>query len=382
MKIIILILLFSLTLFANTEPCKLHVYYGNGVWNDSDQAEESMEELKTFMQINNQTRFPVADDGVAYDFKYAHNETYGYINDLIETYWQLYESGQISESYFSFTAKALDGVDNTNPNDNAYLQRIQNIINAYNLDVSTMIKRYRENSLDLKHNVLLVAHSQGNLFGNQMYDLLTAEEKDRFKMVSVATPANNVTGDYSLSAPYTTVKLDYVMIIIKNSFPVNAYGFGHSFVDSYLNSGTLATRVKINSDIANAVNLLDQNSCPQYKYFRWISYMCQTRQDTELEVDIYGSKIINDYGMIKEELVESDVRKRISLQNGSCPLNGWDYRTGVRAYDKNGCYAYTFDDTSYRSLDSIAAQTYDNVATCTQYNMDSVVTEKLRSLQK
>ncbi|WP_345975598.1 hypothetical protein [Sulfurimonas sp. HSL3-7] len=49
------------------------------------------------------------DRGLTYNFKYAHNKTYGTLTDLIESYWQLFESGQISEGYFTFVARLLDG---------------------------------------------------------------------------------------------------------------------------------------------------------------------------------------------------------------------------------------------------------------------------------
>jgi len=340
------------------------------------------------MKINNRTRFPVADDGETYEFKYAHNETYGKINDMIETYWQLYESGQISQGYFANMAKVLDGVDNTNPDEEAFRERIINIINQYELDSQTMINNYRTSSFNNKHNVLLVAHSQGNLFGNKMYALLTDEEKQKFQMVSVATPANSVTANYSLDAPYTTVNGDLIMAAIKNSFPSNADGFGHTFVDSYLNSATLATRLKINTDITNEVILLDKNSCnKKYQHFRWIGYQCQSRQDTELEVDIYGTPVnSNPNQLVSEEFIESDVRQRVAFQNGICPLSNWDYRTSVPKYDKNGCSAYTFTDTSGYGIDGNVAWVYNNQYqnnyTCTTYNMDLNVAVKLNDMQE
>ena len=422
MKKILLILLFSLTLFANSDSCKLDVYFGNGVWNDEKAVKISMLALKDFMKINNRGRFNIANEDT-YDFKYLHNVDHGTVNDMIETFWQLYESGQISELYFSFAVGALNGVDNTNPNNNAYLQRIQNIIDTYNLNVTAMIKSYREDSLDLKHNVLLVAHSQGNLFGNQMYALLTAEEKDRFKMVSVATPANNVTGNYSLDAPYTTIVADYTIALVKNSFPGNAGGFGHTFVDSYLNSGTYATRLQINSDIINAVNFLDQNNCvKEYDYYRFISYICLTRQDQELVVDIYGTHINGDINAPRqEEYIASDVRVRafdippermVSSTNGSngsisfiipsgtgeCPLTRDDFRDHTSNYDKNGCFAYTFTDTSREDfycdpliydvcseeyeLDFVSASTYSSMFTCTTYDMSSDTQDLLQTLSR
>jgi hypothetical protein len=86
MKKILFVLLFTLTLFANTDSCKLDVYYGNGVWNNEKAAKIAMFALKDFMRLHNPAKFSIADEGVTYDFKYAHNETYGKINDLIETH--------------------------------------------------------------------------------------------------------------------------------------------------------------------------------------------------------------------------------------------------------------------------------------------------------
>ena len=179
MKKTLLIVLLTTTLFATTDSCKLDVYFGNGVNNDLDAAKASRDKLKQLTQLHYPGRFSIADDGITYDFKYAHNETYGVINDLIETHWQLYESGQISDLYFSFVASALDSLDNANSDEDAFRKRLQNIIYLYELDTDVMLNNYRTNSFNSKHNVLLVAHSQGNLFGNKMYDLFTSEEEEK-----------------------------------------------------------------------------------------------------------------------------------------------------------------------------------------------------------
>ena len=146
---------------------------------------------------------------------------------------------------------------------------------------------------------------------------------------------------------------------------------------------TFETRMKINSDITNAVNLLDQNICATYKYFRFIAYMCPSRSDTELEVGIYGSRVINSSGVLKEELVTNDSKIRIPRDsNGQCPLQGWDYITDIPTYDKDGCTAYRFDDTSYQILDYLAGQTYDNEYTCAQYQLSSSVYDTLKALEQ
>lgn len=381
MRKIIVLFILAFTLFANDGGCKLDVYFGNGVWNTKKQAIGSMKTLKKFMQTNDFQRFSVTDEGVTYDFKYAHNETYGYVNDLLENFWQLYESGQISELYFSFIANALDGIDNTNPNREAFVQRIQNIIAQYQIDAAKMYAQYQTESFSKNHTVLLVAHSQGNLFGNKMYELQSADEKKKFQMVSVATPADHVPNGVN----YTTLDYDLVIKAISGSLPANANGFGHTFVDSYLNVNNIQAISMIDTAIDNAISTLDQNTCQKYLHYRWIGYICPSRSDTELEVDIYGSRPFGSGGMTMEELVATETRGRIALNaQGQCPINGWDYITDISRYDKNGCSAYIFDDTSgnFHSLDYIAAQTYDNDYICAEYKLSKEVYEKLKALQQ
>ena len=426
MKKIILILLFSLTLFANTESCKLDVYFGNGVWNNSTIAEASMLKLKQFMRTNNPIRFPIIEDGITYDFKYAHNKDVSTIDDLLETYWQLYESGQIHLGYFTLMTTALNRTDTINLGYNAYVRRIQNVIQNYNINISDMLKKYREESFGINHNVLLVAHSQGNLFGNKIHALLTDEEKIKFDMVSVATPANNVAGNSSSMAPYTTMNGDYAIIPIVGSLPSNAFGFGHTFVNSYL-QGPRSVSNAINLDIKDAVAYLDyKNICPkEYDYYRFISYMCPTSQDQSLVVDIYGTNLIkNSNRIVHEEYITSDIRVSayenpvitigsrpsgstgpgsitIPSATGNCPLTSDDYSAYVRSYDKNGCSAYTFADTSKEycysqpfasascdvdineyALDYVSTTTYSSMATCSTYNMDSNILNTLLQSSK
>lgn len=74
-------------------------------------------------------------------------------------------------------------------------------------NLSVMLEKYNEESFNKSHRVLLMAHSQGNLFGNEVYDAL-GWKQDYFKMVSIATPASRVTDG---KTPYTTFKCDRVI---------------------------------------------------------------------------------------------------------------------------------------------------------------------------
>lgn len=373
MKKILLIILLTLTLFGNTDSCKLDVYFGNGVWNNEKQANISKIALKEFIQKENPQRFNIADEGVTYNFKYAHNETYGNIDDLLETFWQLHESGQVGDFYFGFVARVLDAANVLNYEEESFKDRMAVIAANYDVNTQKMLEKYKTQSFSPKHNVLLVAHSQGNLFGNKMYELLSDEEKKKFRMVSVATPASYIVA----GEDYVTFDLDLVIQAIPGSLPSNASGFGHTFVESYLNESNIDSRTMINAGIFKAVSTLDENSCVAYRYFRWIGYMCNSRVEQELAVDIYGTK--EDYS---NELISSDVRQRIEFINDSCPIADWDYITQASIHNKNGCDAYVFDYTTIHTLDFIANKTYENGYTCTRYNMSPAVTEKLRAMQE
>ncbi|WP_345975594.1 hypothetical protein [Sulfurimonas sp. HSL3-7] len=379
MRKIVLILLFNLTLFASTNSCLLDVYFGNGVWNSLTQAQISRDKLKKFMQDRNPDKFTLADEKVTYDFKYAHNKTHGALTDLIESYWQLFESGQISEGYFTFVARLLDG----SLTEDGFLDDLKMIISQSDGDTDAMYEKYQTESFNQKHNVLLVSHSQGNLFANKIYALLSDDERQHFRNVAVATPADNIAS----GGEYTTLFNDFVINTVPGSLPGNAEGFGHTFVNSYLNNPYDATVDKISLGLKNAVNALDENSCSAYLHFRWIGFICPQESDTDLRVEIYGSKKDGSFNI--EEFIMTDARNRVEkvyneqTKKLECPISGWDLRTTTPHYNRNGCTAYTFDDTSggYHSLEYIASQTYGNVATCTQYNMSTAVFEILKKLE-
>jgi hypothetical protein len=381
MKKIILLFTLMLSLFAS-DACKLDVYFGNGVWNTDKQAEASKRELRRFIWDHNPDRFPIAEEGTTYSFNVAYNKGEGTVDDLLETFWQLHESGQIGDFYFGFITRIMDAANVLTLQEGDYRSRMAAIAAQADTNTQDILQLYRNESFSQNNNVLLVAHSQGNLFANDAYNFLSDDEKKRFQIVGIAVPADHIaTGN-----DYVTFTFDYVIQAVSGHLPANVSGFGHTFVPSYLDADNTDAATAIATHINNKVALLDQNMCTKYKHFRWIAYMCPSRSDTELEVGIYGSKQhpTNPYINI-EEKVATDTRRLASKDaNGKCPLTDWDYRTGVRVYDKNGCSAYTFDDTSggYHSLDYIASTKYENSHTCTTYEMSQDVYIKLMHLEQ
>lgn len=283
MKKILFILIITIA-SLNAKPCMTDIYYGNGVWNTRSQGEDGMWALRRFMQTKAITPLSIEDEkNKLYSFKHAYNPSKSTIDDLIETFWQLKESGQISDGYFFAIYSALAAESNGKE----FLQKLQTIITTYNGDVNAMYQLYTNASFNQKHNVLLIAHSQGNLFGNKMYTLLNEDQKAKFRMVSVATPANSVAG----SGPYTTASGDYVINPIPGALPSNVDGFGHTFIGTYLNGSINAPR-QIALYVKNAYdNLMQTTACTEYQFTRVI-------MPTYGILHVYGNV---EYG--KDELV-------------------------------------------------------------------------------
>lgn len=253
------------------------IYFGNGVWNTQKQAQRSTDELKFFMQYRAIAPLSIEDEkNKLYSFKHAYNPSRSTIDDLIETFWQIKESGQISDGYFFAIYSTLAAESNGQE----FLQKLQTIISNYNGDVNAMYQLYTNASFSQKHNVLLVAHSQGNLFGNKMYTLFNQDQKAKFRMVSVATPANSVAG----GGHYVTASGDYVINPIPGALPGNVDGFGHTFIGTYLNGSINAPR-KIALYVKSAYNnLMQTTSCTEY----WMTYMHMYVDGRML---VYGSPV-------------------------------------------------------------------------------------------
>jgi hypothetical protein len=144
------------------------------------------------------------------------------------------------------------------------LEQYAKIITTYDINVSNITKAYRNRSFDKQNNVLLVAHSQGNIVGNKVYTQLTSTQKSKFRMVSVGTPADHVAG----GGPHVTGYLDFVINnpFIPNSLPANIQVFGHNFISSYLSlKENDKGRAKIIQHVINAYNNLGAyTGCSRY----------------------------------------------------------------------------------------------------------------------
>ena len=124
---------------------------------------------------------------------------------------------------------------------------IQEVYDTHIPDLTAQVATYKE-SIKLGHGVIVVAHSQGNYFTNEAYELLDGWMKDYFHMFGVATPANHVAGFPvdDAAAPYVLFHNDFINFIA-TALPSNLddtrhHGFpstdAHDFYESYMKEET------------------------------------------------------------------------------------------------------------------------------------------------
>jgi len=242
-KILILVsIVISFSLFSHAEninECKTDIYYGNGVWNTSDNAKDSREKLE-----NRIVKLKIIKGDPTLKTKYgkvklAYNWGQGTLLDVLETYYQLREAGQLDGVGF-FTAMAV--LTAYQPELTLGAIATQKLMEPFTKDweqgnVDEMWNyHYYPESFKLGHRVLLVSHSQGNLFANRIFDTINPTEyKKYFANVQVASPANEVKADEVGKGAYVTLFGDPIINPIPGSMPGNANGSpGHKFVEAYL----------------------------------------------------------------------------------------------------------------------------------------------------
>ena len=234
---IIFLSLFSYA--ANINECKTDIYYGNGVWNEYEDADDSRDKLeKRIIELE------IIDGDTALKAKYgkvklAYNWGQGRLLDVLETYYQLREAGQLDGVGF-YTAIAALTIEL--PHITLSAIAVQKLMEPFTKDweqgnVDEMWQTYYRESFKLGHRVLLVSHSQGNLFANRIFDTIDPTEyKKYFANVQVASPASKVKADEVGKGAHVTLWGDPIINPIPGSMSPNAQGSpGHAFVEAYLN---------------------------------------------------------------------------------------------------------------------------------------------------
>jgi len=242
------------------------VFFGNGIKSIKKEAFKAKEAIK-----NNLESELSPEDFAALKFDVSYNRTHTLPLDLLESTIQLLTSNTSRFWRLIFGLEIMP---------DWFAEKI--ILLATLLDKSALVTtdslwehvNTYQTAIAEGKKVLLVAHSQGSLFGNQAYSHLSPGEKQSFGMVSVANVDSNVLGDATDAAPYTTLendKLILTLIAVQAALPTSPMSpntentnaaedfWGHSFLHSYMAEGSESNQ-QITGDIINVLAGLESPS--------------------------------------------------------------------------------------------------------------------------
>lgn len=232
----------------------VYVYFGNGVWNDEGAADASRRLLQR--RLESKVSGTSLDGIITYGTSYNASE--GTIEDLLETFEQ---NAQTNYSQFW---RFLAGLDPMPDFLQDKLKEIANEVDAEVVQANPAVQKHIEKynkHLSEGNKVVVVAHSQGNLFANIAYLGINSQYIEGFGVVSVGNPDDHVAG----SGSYTTLEEDIIignvpgslLANLDNFFAINLFDLtGHTFAKSYMASGHQA-ETKILSDAVNRINALN-----------------------------------------------------------------------------------------------------------------------------
>jgi hypothetical protein len=252
------------------------VYYVNGVWNMSKQvADESRRRLEN--SLRGHTGFQdVESDPNKLKFFTNYNSSGGYIDDVIAAIAQsTTEIGVVLGQYMLGYIPLSDVIKQPFF---AITQKYTSDTWVSDADIGEHTKRYTT-SLKACKRVLVVPHSQGNLYANRGYELtfkpgaLSANFKRAMGISGIASPGVYVAGEVS---NYTTSYQDLVinairianpLVLLPNEFtafsPVTAKdASGHKVVDTYLSNSIPGLRQSVLTAISSVGSRLqDAPNC-------------------------------------------------------------------------------------------------------------------------
>lgn len=211
------------------------VVFVNGMNNSFDDAIANTQVLKQRIGQNG--------SGRGFVYGNAYNATNGFFQDLWQVFkqkgqegdasgfWRLLDGGQVQPGWMSEALR------------DRYVAELKKSVAP---ELPEHLKYYRQH-LGAERKLVLVAHSQGNLYANISHNILIGESKtavDKVSTVAVASPASRLIP----GATYLTSSADTVigaLRLVQSVLPSNRdLGFhpfkdflGHSFAKIYMDNG-------------------------------------------------------------------------------------------------------------------------------------------------
>jgi hypothetical protein len=253
----------------------IHLGFFNGVGNTPKQAFDSLEATFTDLSLRgfdisdkqfyyNETKYHGAEDIVEV-FNQRLNEEFPPLSDRMELFFQTLRNGKQSQSLSTASRKYLEFATSFR----RYMTKVHVNTLSRLISVPTeQIYKNHQKQLDVaiknKQKLLLVAHSQGNLFVNKAYAYAKPKAGGAIGVLHVA-PAS-----VKLNGPHILADYDLVIDALRAFGPVPGYTdtigapprswssdlSGHGYLDIYLNPKS-STYEHFNKEVASIFNDFD-----------------------------------------------------------------------------------------------------------------------------
>lgn len=192
---ILLFLVLAVDIQAESiDECKSDLYFANGImmkYSEKNASKMWSDEVDDLLASKPELYKKIAN------IKMSYNKSQGFLDDLLESFEQVMSN---EWGWFEFTTFFEQFLTSHNIQED-WVPHLKDLVKQTN--------SYKE-SIKLGHNVIVIAHSQGNYFTNEAYELLDEWMKPYFHMMGVATPANHVAG----GGPYVTFHNDMIMSVV------------------------------------------------------------------------------------------------------------------------------------------------------------------------
>ena len=182
------------------------IVYGNGMFNSVSDAVYSTKKLReTFISNKLHERIETHTKDIRYALAYNQDET------AYRQYLEVVGAG-LRQNLKGLGVGIRRFLNARRDDYNSYFRDDRNL-SGRDTDGLIHLNYYRR-ELAGNRKIVLVSHSQGNFYANQIYSLLNSSERKSFANIQVATPTNVV----SSGGPHYTLREDKVMSGLDTQF--------------------------------------------------------------------------------------------------------------------------------------------------------------------
>lgn len=264
-------------------PKGVSVLFFNGMDNTQQEAEVAKKYIERAVRENKEYKYL---DEKKFKFELLYNDTYGRINDILEFMTQRADEVGI-DSYDLFVEiktknkKRLDEISGKYPFAGKVINELSLELNEkfFEYTIEMIDKNETENIYGRHKNSLesiiasdkrlvLIAHSQGNIFLNKAYDYASKNFKDgEIRVIHIAPAFMALKGEYVLSNNDKIINWfgDYYgegTVPEENmDIPFNINDiFGHQLIETYLNKSFYSSQYILSSIRSHLFFLEPENS--------------------------------------------------------------------------------------------------------------------------